>query len=258
MLRDGSVELKRCSGEEPEVNRAWIRRTRLVAEGLPAQPYIHLDIRTPFGESVDESQVEAALAESLGTRKDRYSRCGWHIQFVEDTNLGSNHRVFVDLKDRQADVGPRPGMDAALPLEIAVEALAETLQAREGETSFQLLVGGTSQCFSVLYVNGSPFHLLRIPEGAGDAAAARLVRHRDFPQSQGKGGGFRTFLSPGDPLLACEAVSRLSPEIVDFNLRLPQGEGLPKPLPSLYMHLGLALAAARRDLATHNRVQDEE
>lgn len=202
---------------------------------------------------MDDSQVDNALAESLGPRKDRYGRVGWHLQFVEDTNLGSNHRVFVDLRDGK-DGGPsRPGMDAALPLEVAVEALAEAVQARTGEQSFQLLIGGPGECFSALYAGGSPFHVLRVPEPPGDKAAERLARHREFAQSQGKGSAFRTFLAPGDPLASLEPVRRLGPETVSLDLR-PAGEGGAGEDPVLYLHYGLALAASRREYAAHNRV----
>lgn len=224
---------------------------------MSTQPFIHLDIRTPFGESVDSGQVESALSESLGLRKERYAKGGWHIQFVEDTNLGSNHRVFVDLRDGQDASNTQPGMDSALPLELAVEALGEAVLAKHGEPNFQLLVSGPGQCYSVLYVNGSPFHVLRVPEPAGERAAARLVRHRDFAQSQGKGAAFRTFLCPGDPLASLESVRKLVPETMDFNMRLPEGTAAGKSDPSLFIHLGLALAAARRDYVEHNRVEGE-
>ncbi len=280
-LRDGLFELKTQSSDEAAIGKSWITRTRLVAEGLSDQPYIHLDIRTPFGESVDETQVDGALAESLGARRERYGKGGWHIQFIEDTNLGSNHRVFLDLKDLKDSAGTQVGMDAALPLEVAVEALAEAVLPRCSEPNFQLLVGGSECCYSVLYVGGSPFHVLRVREAAGEKVAARLAKHREFAQSQGKGGPFRTYLCPGDPLAACEAVRALSPEIVDFGLGpagdpaakankgpakgaaagaqdaeagagARNGDGIP-----LYLHLGLALAASKREYADHNRVLRE-
>lgn len=257
-LREGEVELKRRSPDEVAVNKAWITRTRLVAEGLPAQPYIHLDIRTPFGESVDDQQVENALTESLGPRKDRYARGGWHIQFVEDTNLGSNHRVFVDLRDAQDGAGSQPGMDSAFPLEVAAEALGEAILLKHGESNFQLLLGGSSHCHSVLYVNGSPYHVLRIAEAPGEKAASRLIRHRDFAQSAGKGAPLRTFLCPGDPLASLESIRNLAPETADFNLRLPDGDGQGKGDATLYLHLGLALAAVRQDYREHNRVEREQ
>jgi hypothetical protein len=247
------VELKQRSAEEPPVTRSWITRVRIVAEGLKSQPYIHLDIRTPFGESVDDRLVDNALAESLGPRKERYGRVGWHLQFVEDTNLGSNHRVFVDLRDGESGVSSQPGMDAALPLEVAVEALAEAFQAKTGEQTFQLLVGGPRECFSALYAGGSPFHVLRVADPPGGKAAERLARHREFAQSQGKGSSFRTFLAPGDPLAACEPIRKLDPETVSLDLK-PSGEGGAGEDPLLYLHYGLALAASRREYAAHNRV----
>src|SRR5690606_36377856 len=79
-VRDHRLELRARSSEDVAVDGSWINKTGLIAEGLPFQPYIHLDIRTPFGETVGARQVEEALAESLGPRRDRKS-----------TRLNSSH-----------------------------------------------------------------------------------------------------------------------------------------------------------------------
>ena len=231
---------------------AWINKTGLVAEGLPSQPYIHLDIRTPFGETVGQHQVLEALAESLGPRKDRYRLGGWHIQFVEDTNLGSNHRVFADLTDAAAPLNGQPGMDAGLSLELAMEALGEPVAAEKGEQNFQLLYGGKHFCYSLLYLNGSPFHVLRVDAGAGAKAAARLRRHRDFAPGS-RNGGLRTFLLKGDPLWDCEPIREMKPEAFALPASAkPEGEGN-----DWLLHLGLAQAARQRDFSAHNRVAAE-
>jgi Tfp pilus assembly protein PilN len=259
-IRDHGLELLGCSPEEMAVNKAWITRTQLVAEGIALEPYIHLDIRTPFGESVDERQVDTALGEGLGPRKDKYARGGWHLQFVEDTNLGSNHRVFVDLHESSAPESFLSGMDSGLPLEVAMEALGDLLFHRRAEPNFQLLCGGPRFCYSLLYLNGAPFHVLRVDEGAGESAAERLLRHRDFALAQVKNGasGLKTFLPQGDPLGVLRSIQALKPETADFGTPLSAPAGSNGFAASLNLHLGLAHAARQREFAAHNRVPEDQ
>jgi Tfp pilus assembly protein PilN len=249
-LRDQKLELRRRSPDELNVDGNWINRTGLVAEGLTSQPYLHLDIRTPFGETVDERQVQDAVAEALGPKRDRYRLGGWHVQFVEDTNLGSNHRVFADLIDTAGSGAGQGGMDAGFSLEIAVEALGELVAAEKGEANFQLLIGGREFCYSLLYLNGGPFHVLRVPEGAGPKAAARLNRHREFAPGRGGNGTLRVFLSKGDPFWDVSETKALKLEVFTLPGAAEGGDAL--------LHLGLARAAGQREFASHNRVPAEE
>jgi len=249
-VSDQSLELRLRSPDDLDVDGNWINRTGLVAQGLPYQPYLHLDIRTPFGESVDERQVQAAVAEALGPKRDRYRLAGWHVQFVEDTNLGSNHRVFADLIDSAGPEAAQSGMDAGFPLELAMEALGELVATEKGEANFQLLLGGGEFCYSLLYLNGSPFHVLRVSAGAGTKAMARLIRHREFAPGRGGSGALRAFLSKSDPLWdACEA-GGLKPEPFALAAAAEGGDAL--------LHLGLARAARHRDFSSHNRVPAED
>jgi Tfp pilus assembly protein PilN len=260
-VRDNRLEFRRRSPDETAVDGAWINRTGLVAEGLASQPYIHMDIRTPFGETVEENQVRDALAESLGPRKDKYRLGGWHIQFVEDTNLGSNHRVFADLIETDNPGQGFEGMDSGLSLELAMEALGDLVAAEKGEQNFQAIYGGERFCYSLLYVNGSPFHVLRVDEGAGAKAAARIRRHREFAPGNrdaasgaGRPGGLRTFLLKDDPLWEAMAAAGLRPEaVLGASAAGAQGQGN-----AWMLHLGLAQAARHRDYGAHNRVASED
>jgi Tfp pilus assembly protein PilN len=249
-VRDQKLELRRRSADEPAVDGNWINRTGLVAEGLASQPYLHLDIRTPFGETVDERQVEEAVAEALGPKRDRYRLGGWHVQFVEDTNLGSNHRIFADLIDTAGPGEAQAGMDAGLSLELAMEALGDQIATEKGEANFQLLYGGKDFCYSLLYLNGSPFHVLRVPEPAGPKAAARLRRHREFAAGRAANGPLRAFLSKGDPLWDVPETKDLKPEAFALAGAPEGGDAL--------LHVGLARAARQRDFASHNRVPAED
>ncbi len=223
-------------------------------EGLVDQPYIHLDIRTPFGETVGATQVESAFAESLGARQDNFRRGGWHIQYVEDTNLGSNHRIFLDLEDPSNKSETVVDRDACIPLEAAMEALGELVMEEKGEGNFQLLYGSGPICFSLLYVNGSPFHVLRLDAEAGPKTALRLRQHREFALTQGKiaGSGLKTYLATGDPLAQCEALHALKPQSISLGLPTRNANSNP-----LLLHLGLAHAARQKDLLAHNRVDEK-
>jgi hypothetical protein len=259
------------------VDKTWINKTGLVAEGLASQPYLHIDIRTPFGETVGDRQVEDAVAESLGPRRDKFRIAGWHIQFVEDTNLGSNHRVFVDLSEAASPSKGLDGMDAGLSLELAIEALGELVAAEKGETSFQLLFGTGRFCYSLLYLNGSPFHVLRVGVGAGAKAATRLRRHREFATGLGRtaGSALKTYLAKGDPLWDGAAVKELRAEPLEFShvlgAAITDAKGsaaAPAGLPAepndndgrhaWLLHLGLAQAARQKDFAAHNRVGQDQ
>lgn len=217
-----------------------------------------MDIRTPFGETVVTDQVENALAESLGPRKEKFTLGSWHIQYVEDTNLGSNHRIFVDLIENAASYRSYPGMDVRLPLELAIEALGEIAMVESGLANFQLLLGCKDFCYSLLFLNGSAFHILKVNEPVGPKAATRLRQHRDFLLSQSKivGNTLKVLVFIQDPLGLCEAIQELKPQSLSFGippelgqLNIASGNGS-----ALILHLGLAQAARQKDLLTHNRV----
>jgi len=249
-VRDQKLELRRRSPDDLAVDGGWINRTGLVVEGLASRPYLHLDIRTPFGETVDGRQVVEAVAEALGPQRDRYRLGGWHVQFVEDTNLGSNHRVFADLIDATGSATAQTGMDAGFSLELAMEALGELVANEKGEISFQLMYGSGEFCYSLLYLNGSPFHVLRVPQGAGPKAAARLRRHRDFAPGRSGSGSMRIFLSKGDPLWEVPEIREAKPEVFSLTGAPEGGDAL--------LHMGLASAARQRDFASHNRVPADD
>lgn len=269
-VRENGLEFRTRSGQDLPVDKTWINKIGLVAEGIASQPYLHIDIRTPFGETVGDRQVEEAVAESLGPRRDKFRIAGWHIQFVEDTNLGSNHRVFVDLSEAASPSKGLEGMDSGLSLELAIEALGELVAAEKGETSFQLLFGTGRFCYSLLYLNGSPFHILRVGEGAGAKAATRLRRHREFATGLGRtaGSALKTYLAKGDPLWEGEAVKELRAEPLEFSRILGDtNEGAPGLPPGTngvearhawLLHLGLAQAARQKDFAAHNRVGQDQ
>ncbi len=260
-VRDSGLEYRKGSSQAADIQRKWITGTGLIAFGLENQPYLHLDIRTPFGETVTDHQVEAALSENLGPRRDKFRMVGWHIQFVEDTNLGSDHRVFIDLADSAAPAVFPDGVDVAIPIELAVEALGEIVRVMTAEPSFQLLVSGTGHGYSVLFQNGSPFHVLRVPERGDESGRAKLIRHREFLyQARNGANGLRAFAFSGDALLSDPTVAVLKLE----RLELGHGTGMvpesvaqdiPQNQP---LHLGVAWAARHIDFSGHNRVPDSQ
>ena len=160
------------------------------------------------------------------------------------------------------------GWTRALSLELAIEALGELVAAEKGETSFQLLFGSGRFCYSLLFLNGSPFHVLRVGEGAGAKAASRLRRHREFATGLGRSAGsaLKTYLAKGDPLWDGGAVKELKAEPVEFSVALGDAKADAAPAGisaerngeavrhAWLLHLGLAQAARQKDFATHNRV----
>jgi hypothetical protein len=219
---------------------------------------MHLDIRTPFGETVGTEQVENALVESLGPRKEKFTLGNWHIQFVEDTNLGSNHRIFADLIGNSTSTKSYPGMDVGLPLEVAIEALGEMAMTESGLANFQLLIGCKDFCYSLLFLNGSPFHILKVNDPVGSKAATRLRQHRDFLLSQSKivGNTLKALMFIHDPIGLCEAIQELKPQSLTFGIAPEFGQLniASGNRSTLILHLGLAQAARQKDLLTHNRV----
>jgi hypothetical protein len=155
-----------------------------------------------------------------------------------------------------------------------MEALGDLVAAEKGEQNFQLLYGGNRFCYSLLYINGSPFHVLRVGEGAGAKAAMRLRRHREFAPGPGRNGssGLKTYLLKGDPLWDGAAVQDLRAEAFDLSavtsplngaLGSPSADGAAAQIPnadanSWLLHLGLAQAARQKDFAAHNRVALED
>jgi len=243
------LKVIQSSLEEMTVNSKWIKKTDLIIEGLANQLYIHLDINTPFGETVHTAQVENALAESLGAKRENFEIAGWHIQYVEDTNLGSNHRIFVDLNPKDQKATLSEGRDDSRSLLVAVEALGEMVMSEQSVGTFQFLCSAKDEYYSLLFLNGAPFHVLQIPNLDLAEVSKRILGHREFLLAQGKTADseLATFLPNDDRLLSQKSLQLLKPK----TLKLGQN----KSFPFMVFHLGLAKASAQKELESHNRAK---
>ncbi len=278
--RENQIHFLSASDENEPVDAALIQKADLIVAGIAHEPYIHLDIRTPFGESVGQSQIDIALAEALGPRHANFQNCGWHIQFVEDTNLGSNHRVFVALK-KNNDQSPKMGFDGQYPLELAIEAYGEKIFSEKGEANFQFLFKENDFAFSLLFLNGAPFHILNLSNRSlknnvpdlpvkSDSEKnfkkdfeKRILQHREFAINQGKLGqvALKTFyqgkLELQDfPLLQDLKPSQLPP--LEFSEANRGSDSIPRPLDAKgTLHYGLALVASQAQYQGHNQSIEE-
>lgn len=160
-------------------DRIRLSRRRLLA--LIGTPLLHLDIRTPFGEDVSEEQVESALQAALGPHRDKRELRGWHVLRVEDTHVGSVHRLLatfsanpeaqaIDLAAHQADY--------ALPLELGIYGLGNLIGPKlgMGTKPWQLLMRHADHLFSALFIGGYGVHIKSMA-ATHPEAMSRLLSH---------------------------------------------------------------------------------
>lgn len=231
----------------------------------PSRPFLHLDIRTPFGEPVAEEAVHSAFTEALGPAAADYRLHAWHVLHQEDIHVGTNHRVFAELVDlKSAEPSDAVGeADGVYGLALALETLGEILSSREGQPHFQLVVRHGEEAWSLLHLNAQPFHILRA-QGSDASIRMRLTEHHRYllAQKRQPPETAALYLAGEDPLRSDPGLDS------DWNLRdwttllpspsQPRGKapGAQKALPvgTWVWHQGLLQAARREDFAEHNRV----
>ncbi len=184
---EGHLKAIQFLEQAQNVDHKWVRHTTKIIEGVAGIPFLHLDIRTPFGESADEDLVNKALEEALGPKKDNYILRAWHILFVEDSHLGSNHRVFAELKKSKKDTEILSA-DVSIPMEIGLEAIGEEIAAQTKCLHFQLVYELDTMLYSWIFHNGAPYHLLCLNITLEADLVQRLLAHRQFLVGQEKNG----------------------------------------------------------------------
>jgi hypothetical protein len=171
-------------------DRIRLSRRRLLA--LTGMPLLHLDIRTPFGDEVDEEQIESALQTALGPHRDKHELRGWHVLRVEDTHVGSLHRVLASFSIPN-EASPhselsRHEADYALPIELGLYGLGALLgphlgQAQgQGAKPWQLLMHHEAVWYSALFVGSYGVHVKSIP-ASHPQALPRLLGHAAMVES---------------------------------------------------------------------------
>ncbi len=266
------LRLRSFHGENSAPRSSSVRKTARIVKAVTDSHFLHLDIRTPFGEPATDESVHKALDEALGPKRGRYHLQGWHLLFAEDTNQGSNHRIFAGLiplnegRENQGEEDSRY-FDECLPLEAAIEALAEKFAAETGTANFQFLLLFASRLYSLVFVEGQPFHLLRLehsrfagkesPEWDWPRIAQRLAQHREFACMGRSGIRDVPLVTP-----SVEGIAPLSswdnPDIRVWDCgcgKPAAGEWDPSRASISIAHLGLALATVSERWSPHDRLE---
>ncbi|MFC1584988.1 hypothetical protein ACFL5V_05530 [Fibrobacterota bacterium] len=262
------------AGKEPELlelssasiatNDKWLRGIPCVIEGLRNVTCLHREISLPFGAVLTHEAVEQNLKECLGQKRNRFGKALWHTYFQEDTKQGTRHRVFISLTDKeQRHANFRS--DLSLPVETAVLALAARAGQKTGEQNFQFIMAWRETVFSVLYMGGSPYHLLKVQAPDSEQTLERLKAHTRYLLSgSDRAKPLKVIVFAGEGCELAPAMGRQPDwDVMEASLDLPDagspssGEGERKALYRL-MHCGLALAARNPDLILHDRNTPDE
>ncbi len=261
---NGLAYFKVKSGEDPEI-QSWdpevndcnwrlIRKVDLACEEVEQVPFLHLDIWTPYGESVTEDQVFQGLREALGPKHEDYLIQGWHVVYLENTHMGSNHRVFVSLQKGTSDSEAR-GWDLQLPVEIAVESLGDWIARKSGGLNFHLILSQGQWVYSLVYLNAQPYHRIRVGRENTTYLKNRLQAHHHYLAQQSKEGPLPLFVYSQDSIRPfCEEIFGSIP--LDLPTLPGSWEAVGKR-PTI-LHFGYALAAVQDGAAAHNQVQKSQ
>ena len=252
-FKQDGLKLIRFEKKSRPIDLQWIRKVRCIVEGEKGIPFLHRDVRTPFGEMPDSNQVEQSLKDVLGDNSP-YKINEWHSYFVEDTNLGSSHRIFTDLNQTNQKI-EKSRADYKLPLELAILSLGEEIFNTTGFASFQFVFYSGDFIWSLLFCKGSPLHILRITKDDHNYIVDRLGEHKNYLANQFKDQEpflrivlsqteIRKFIDPG-----------LDENIVehDFNFAKPKEWDTGSAL----LHYGLALSSRNVEHQKHSRTSQE-
>lgn len=241
--------------QQNEKGRLRIRLGEKRIELITGVDFLHCDIRTPFGEEVNEDQVEAALQSALGPKRESYHLRGWHILHVEDTHVGSVHRLWVtlDFAEKEDKVGVPA--DYRLPLELALMGLGRKVNGSFAGKPWQMLFRHEESVYSLLFHGDSVLHVRSFP-ATGENILARAMQHyRGIGLSENPREPEVRVLGPGldwplPPQVAPEAWLRLT----DL---LPQILPL-ESSPEKALALGICAALENPSLLAHDRIREEE
>jgi hypothetical protein len=252
------------SSNNLNVDAKWIRSISCIIQGVPDITFLHREIRLPFGTELSDNDVEQSVQECLGANRNKYGNALWHEFFQEDTNQGTQHRVFISFLESEELHTASPEADMRMPLESAALALATRFQEETGESDFQIILSCEKHLFSILFLGGSPYHLLRILSEDRKYAVDRLKKHAEYGLSAAsKSRSLRIFLLPPsddwlhsslaqDPLWEPE---RVNPEAVFHGFAGPERK---EDKGTMLFRYGLFLAGNDPDLVRHDRASQKE
>ncbi len=165
------------------------------------------------------------------------------------------------------DRAPKMGFDGQYPLELAIEAYGEKIFADKGEANFQFLFRENNFAYSLLFLNGAPFHILKISLGSlknDQDFEKRILQHREFALNQGKLGqtALKLFYQGEIELQNLLLLQALKPIHLPPLGNSDENKIAKSTSPSLggksTLHYGLALVAHQAQYQGHNQSAQEE
>ncbi len=177
-----TYEVKQELGAQVKINADWVRKTSLIIQSSGFTPYIHLDVKIPYGEEITEHALEQELTEKLGAARQGYGKAYWTSFFNEDTQQGTSHRIFVTFNGEEDSLRS----ECLFPIEIAVLGLAFQYRKEGSHSHFQFVCSFEDKLYSVLFIKGSPFHLLRVDKESEENLQERLEKQKKWGQNKDK------------------------------------------------------------------------
>ncbi len=241
--------------QKNEKGRLRIRLGEKRIELITGVDFLHCDIRTPFGEEVNEDQVEAALQSALGPKRESYHLRGWHVLHVEDTHVGSVHRLWMTLDYSENEEKSGLAADYRLPLELALMGLGASLNANFSGKPWQLLFLFEKRVYSLIFQGKSVLHARSFPLDDENTMTQSLQHYRGIGFSENPREPVARVLGPGldwvlPPNIAPEAWLRLT----DL---LPQLQPLETSVEKA-LALGICAGLENEAMLVHDSLPEED
>ncbi len=240
--------LKIFSEVNQAVNSSWVRKHHKIIEAFSGGAFLHREITIPFDTELTGAQVENDLLECLGKRRSEYEKAGWQSFFEETTKQGTRHRVFITLGPKKGQLKNEYHADLLLPLEAGVLALAWQVHDLTGAGFFQFLFSFKSYHYSVIFLGGAPFHLLRVGHTEG-GWVSKLSEHTHISEANTQSrGAIKTYVvSSVDQELYKTAMDIADLQLIDIPMcrRVKETDAI--------IHCGVLLAGVHKELLLHNR-----
>ncbi|MBF0432711.1 MAG: hypothetical protein HQK83_15615, partial [Fibrobacteria bacterium] len=210
-----------------------------------------------------EEDVIQSLRDGLGNNWDKYEDFTWHELFQEDTSQGTSHRILVCL-DKKNTVMTNLKADLRIPVEIAIIALASSVQEELGTPHLQFVLPYKDSVYSVMFTANSYYHILKCDHDIPEGIVARLKKHALYAKSENANIKTLTLYLcsiPGGVKLEELSDSSLWKPTIDSSkithaLTVP-GENNHVDEEAL-LQLGLALTKGNSELQRHNKATYQE
>jgi hypothetical protein len=271
-----SFRLQPWPSAEPEANGlppAGSQAVRLACRRLAIRldtPLLHVEIRTPFGEVATDALVEAAIQSALGPHYETYTLRGWHVLRVEDTHVGSVHRILASLEDNQKPWDEKPLFDFQIPIELGLWGLGNKIGQRFVGKPWQLLLTYEGTLYSALFSGTDTFHIRSWAKNhplalsqiqAHGASLVKALGSKDPTWVQVLGPGCQDLFKGQALPLTSESSSRQDSasmqEALSFFPALSRYQGDLEKANLALWSLGLGEAMQHAESKSHNQIEDE-